>query len=158
MKRNRRKEQPLRVVKLWSFSQADKARPYLRTLTSAIREDWLSLQSTKRTVHMLEKKPGRPDRQALLARETAITERDKAEDRFSQDLDELNRMDVFLIDPVHGTALIPFAKDDNLAWFVYDLFEDEGLTSWRLHEDPIEMRRPIDETIKLAPMKNTAEV
>ena len=59
-------------------------------------------------------------------------------------LDELNRIDVFLLDPVHGLALIPFRKLDDLAWYVFDHFSPEGVTGWRYHHDPIEECRALN--------------
>jgi hypothetical protein len=51
--------------------------------------------------------------------------------------------DVFLLDPVRGLALIPFQQGEELAWFVFDAFDQNGLTSWRYHKDPLETRRPM---------------
>ena len=52
-------------------------------------------------------------------------------------------MDVFLLDPVQGVALIPFNKENSLAWFVFDLFEEGEPQNLAFHEDTLETRRPI---------------
>ena len=44
-------------------------------------------------------------------------------------------------------AFIPFQKEEELAWFVFDLFESDGLKSWRFHQDPLETRRPIADVL-----------
>jgi hypothetical protein len=57
-------------------------------------------------------------------------------------------MDVYCLDPAGGLALIPFRKGDNLAWYVADLFEPDGLRTWRYHHDPLSERRPITDAEK----------
>ncbi len=54
-------------------------------------------------------------------------------------------IDVYLLDPVRGVAFVPFQKEEELAWFVFDLFDCDDLKTWRFHQDPLEMRRPIAE-------------
>lgn len=152
MRRPRKaKNRPMRVIRLWTYRQAEQAAPYLRSILQSLREHWLDSRSKRFSLEKLEKVPGRPDRATLLATETARHEVTAAEERFSDALDELARMDAFLLDPAAGVVLIPFNKDENLAWFVFDLFEKNGPKTWRLHEDPIEMRRPIEDDVKNAP-------
>src|SRR5262249_10191964 len=112
------------------------------------REHWLDVHRAKRHLRRLDKKPGRPDRASLLDRETVATESEDAADRFDESLRELMSLDVYCVDPVEGLALIPFRKGDELAWFVFDLFDPERLESWRLHNDPIEKRRPLAEALE----------
>ncbi len=52
-------------------------------------------------------------------------------------------IDVYLLDPVRGVALIPFRKEDDLAWYVFDQFCAGGLSGWRFHNDPLEECRPL---------------
>jgi hypothetical protein len=148
MKRNRDKQRPMRVVRLWTYAQAQKALPYFRSITGSLREHWLAAQSKRRDLESLSRTPGRPDRSQLVAAELVQNEKTEAEDRFNDALQELMGIDVFLLDPVQGVALIPFRKGDELAWFVFEHFgTDEDLKSWRLHQDPLEMRRPIAEAL-----------
>jgi len=150
MKRRPKKKRtrPLRVISLWSFAQANKVLPYLRSVTSSLREHWLEAMSKKHQQERLAARPGRPDRAYLLANEMASKDQSLAEERFVEALQELVEIDVYLLDPVQGVALIPFTKDDELAWFVFDLFEEGGeLKTWRFHKDPLEMRRPIGEAL-----------
>ncbi len=148
MKRNhKKKERPFRVIKLWTYPQAHKALPYLRSVTSSLREHWLEAQSKRLDVNRLGKRQGRPDFARLVAHQEADTGKSQAEERFTDALNELMGIDVYLLDPIQGVAFIPFKKEDNLAWFVFDLFDSDGLKTWRFHEDPIDMRRPIAEVL-----------
>lgn len=155
-RRSKARARPMRVIKLWTYSQADKALPYIRSITSSLRQHWLDARGHKQMLERLDKKAGRLDREALLAQADAETEHGKAEDAFAEDLQELMNMDVFLLDPVRGVALIPFNKENSLAWFIFDLFEEGSLTNWRFHEDPLEMKRPIAEALS-DPLSNPLE-
>ena len=77
----------------------------------------------------------------------ATREGGRARDRLAEVLEELHDLGIECLDPIQGIALVPFANEKQLAWFVYDLFDNEPLRSWRLHNDPLDTRRPI-ETIK----------
>lgn len=147
MKRNRkRKRNDMRLIRLWTYPQANKALPYLHSITGSLREHWLEAQDKRLEVNRMQKEPGRVDRGRILAEQLATEEKSKAEERFAEDLQELLGLDVFLLDPVQGVAFIPFQKDTELAWFVYDHFGND-LKSWRFHQDPLETRRPIQEVV-----------
>ncbi|MBI3408430.1 MAG: DUF2203 family protein [Planctomycetes bacterium] len=147
MKRNRkRKRNDMRLIRLWTYPQANKALPYLHSITGSLREHWLEAQDKRLEVNRMQKEPGRVDRGRILAEQFASEEKSKAEERFAEDLQELLGLDVFLLDPVQGVAFIPFQKDTELAWFVYDHFGND-LKSWRFHQDPLETRRPIQEVV-----------
>jgi hypothetical protein len=148
MKRKRKqKTRRLRTISLWSYPQAHKALPYLRSVAQSLRDHWLEAQGKRLEVDRLSRRPGRPNRSAILAGEKASEEKTQAEDRFTDALNELLGIDVYLLDPVRGVAFIPFQKEEELAWFVFDLFESDGLKSWRFHQDPLEMRRPISDIV-----------
>jgi hypothetical protein len=148
MKRKRQQsKRQLRMIRLWNYPQAQKALPYLRSVTQSLRDHWLDAQNKRREVERLAKLPGRRNRSAILAEQRAAEEKGRAEDLFTDALNELMGIDVYLLDPVRGVAFIPFQKQDNLAWFVFDLFDGDDLKTWRLHEDPLEMRRPIAEVL-----------
>jgi hypothetical protein len=146
MKRKKKqKKRQLRMISLWNFEQATKALPYFRSLARSIREHWLEAQKKRLEIERLAQRPGRPDRAAILDEETALQDKADAEDRFADALNELMGIDVYLLDPVRGVAFIPFQKDEELAWYVFDLFESDSLKNWRFHKDPLEMRRPVAE-------------
>lgn len=153
MKRHRkRKSKEMRLIRLWTYPQAHKALPYLRSITGSLREHWLDAQGKRLDFGRLHEAAGRADRAKILAEELASEEKSQAEERFAEDLQELMGLDVYLLDPVRGLAFIPFQKDSELAWFVFDHFEDD-LKEWRFHQDPLETRRPIQELSKEADPK-----
>lgn len=153
-KRNsRQKGKRMRVIRLWTYPQAQKALPYIRSIATSLRQHWVDLQGSKSRLHRLEKQAGRPDKASLMASQEAEEQLTHAESRFAEELEELMKMDVFLLDPAGGVALIPFSKEDNLAWFVFDLFDEDGLKTWRFHEDPMAQRRPIEDALT-APKDN----
>ena len=75
----------------------------------------------------------------------SLSEMHAANERFEAGLQELLDLNVYCLDPVHGLALLPFAHADQLAWFVFDLFEPDPLRFWRYHTDPLATRRPLSE-------------
>ena len=58
-------------------------------------------------------------------------------------LEELAELDVQPLDPGQGTAPVPFVHDDQLAWYVFDLFDSQPIRSWRYQSDPDETRRKL---------------
>jgi hypothetical protein len=149
MKRRRRtkRNRSLRVIRLWTQPEAVKALPYVRAIINSLREHWLDAQRKRLEVQRLGR-IARPSRTELIATEDAGAAQTKAEDAFNEALEELMSMDVFLLDPVQGLALIPFQQEEELAWYVFDWFDEAGLTAWRFHKDPLETRRPMPEEPK----------
>jgi Uncharacterized conserved protein (DUF2203) len=149
VKRNRhgsRKRQE--TIQVWTYDQARRVLPYVASIMRSLRDHCLEAQQHHLTAHRLAKRPGRPNRTAILALTGAVETAKEAEERFHQALDELHTLDVYCLDPVAGLALIPFAKEDRLAWFVFDLFDQsDSLRFWRYHQDPLEQRRPIAEAL-----------
>jgi Uncharacterized conserved protein (DUF2203) len=144
MKRRRNKEgKNLRALRLWTYDEASRAIPYLRSVVSSLREHWLEAQSKRREGELLAVRPGRPDRSRLIAEEAVHSGQENAESQFNEALEELMKIDVYLLDPARGVALIPFRKEDDLAWYVFDQFDGHGLSGWRYHNDPLEECRPL---------------
>jgi hypothetical protein len=141
-KRSRRHQEELQV---WTYEDARRAAPYVGSILRSLRETRLEAQQQDLTARRLGRRPGRPDRNAIIAQEEAATKAREAARRFHEFLDELHAVDVYCLDPVQGQALIPMAKDEQLAWLVYELFESDPITAWRYHKDPLEKRRPIGE-------------
>ena len=136
-----------RELRLWSHAEAEKALPYLRSVVQSLREYWLQMQQARREMRLMDARPGRPDRKALLARQAASQEAELAEERFQETHRELDPLDVHCLDAAKGLALIPFRQGGDLAWFVFDLFSPQGLDAWRFDLDPLETRRMLTETL-----------
>ena len=134
-------------VRLWTYAEAVKARPYLCSIVRSLREHWLESQRMRLQMRRLDARPGRPDRQALILRAEAAREAERAADHFNEALRDLEAIDVYCLDPARGLALIPFREGDELAWFVFDLFAPQGLEAWRFHADSLETRRPLAERL-----------
>lgn len=144
MNRNRKGASRRRTtIKPWTFGRAQAALPYLTAVLRSLREHRLAATRHRLTAQRLADRPGRPDRETLIAHEEALREANQAEDAFQETIAELETIDVFPLQPTHGRALIPFVHSEQLAWFVYDLFDPEPLRFWRYHSDPLETRRPV---------------
>lgn len=144
MKRRRERSERMRVMRLWNWSEATKAVPYLHSVIGSLREHWLEVLCAERQLQLSTKDKAAERRQRLLEDQNHQDDRRRAETKFEDALDELNGVDVLLLDPVQGLAMIPFRKEDGLAWYVFDHFTEPGLIGWRYDHDPIEEYRPLD--------------
>jgi hypothetical protein len=142
-RRHRNKKRSTRVIRLWTQEEAEKVIPYLRSVMGSLREQWLKVQSAKREAALLSARQHPLKRDQILTQQFLAADQGQAEDRFDDALAELAGVDVFLLDPVKGLALIPFRKDDELAWFVFDQFDQRGVSAWRFHQDSLDQRRPL---------------
>ena len=147
-------------IRLWTHSRTMKAVPYLKAVVRSLRENWLEMRQARQQVKRLESRTNRADRQNLVLSEQVSRDADQAQKHFEESLTELLALDVFCLDPARGLALIPFAHGQALAWFVLDLFSPEGVETWRFHEDPPEVRRPLVELLdpSVAPILPAAAV
>jgi hypothetical protein len=143
MKSRRHRSKRLRILNLWSLGDVQKAIPYLRSVIGSLREHWLEALNSERKLDLAKKQPESRERARLLRRQDLQDENRRSQTRFDDALEELNRLDVFLLDAVKGLALIPFRKEDDLAWYVFDLFSARAIIGWRYHNDPIEECRPL---------------
>jgi len=151
MKRNkggakRRQE----TIQVWSHERARAAIPYIAAVVRSLREHWLDATAKHETARRLSDHPGRPDRAALIAHADALRDASKAEDRFEEARAELEKLDIYCLDPSGGLALIPFMHDNLLAWYVFDLFGTDPIRFWRFHSDPLETRRPLTQLLENA--------
>ena len=143
MKPRRERSRRVRVMHLWDWTEVTKAVPYLHSVVGSLREHWLEVLNVQRQLSRSAKPKLQGKREQLLEAETQQDERRRAQGKFDDALEELSRIDVFLLDPVKGLVLIPFRKDDDLAWYVFDRFARDGLIGWRNHNDPIGECRPL---------------
>lgn len=134
-----------REVRFWTHEEARKAVPYIRSVLSSVREHGLEMQAQDGRARQLASQPGRPDRRSLIVQGETARRRDEARGQYLDAIDELEEIDVFCLDPIHGEAVIPFLHGEQPAWFIFDLFADEPLTQWRYHSDSVETYRPMQE-------------
>jgi len=143
MKRRKTRSNRMQIMHLWTRNDAEKAVPYLRSITASLREYWLEVLNAKRQLFLTTQKKSATQRQALLDQEKQEDDLNRAQNKFNDALEELTRIDVFLLEPVRGFVLIPFRKADDLAWYVFDLFAKSGLVGWRFHNDSMEEIRSL---------------
>jgi hypothetical protein len=133
------------TIQVWTIEQARDAVPYLASVLRSVREYRLEAIRWHRTLDRLNAVPGKPDRKAILAMEDAQREATLANDRFQDTVQELLALDVYLLDPIQGLALVPFVQDEQLAWLIFDLFDRDPIQFWRYHTDKLATRRPLAE-------------
>jgi hypothetical protein len=131
------------TLRLWAFDDAQAVVPYISSVMRSLREHHLEIQTKRRELQALAARPGRPDRTALIAEQEARRDLQKAEAEYQSALDELQELDIHPLDVPQGTALVPFVHDDQLAWYVFDLFDSQPIRSWRYQSDPDETRRKL---------------
>jgi hypothetical protein len=149
MKRQPKKTKaPESQIQVWTYEHAIRTLPYLTSIVGSLREHRLQALTLDRQAKQLANRPGRPDRNALLAYQEAVQEAQAASERFEDALADLLVLDIFCTDPLRGEAIIPFVHDNQLAWFLFDLFDPNPLSYWRYHTDPLETRRPIAEALE----------
>ena len=146
MKRPRKstgKSRRMKVIRLWNYPEAARAVPYLRSVLESLRVNYIDALRHRQDVQKLSDK--RPDRATLIALDDARKELEHSEDAFKDNHRELRKLDVFLLDPLNGIALVPTQKDEELAWMVFDTYDNAGIVGWRWHKDPFETRRGVEE-------------
>jgi Uncharacterized conserved protein (DUF2203) len=157
MKPRRERSKRMHALRLWTWDEVVKAIPYLRSITGSLREHWLDMLNAQRDIERGEKAKAPARTQQLLQNQKSLEERQRAQDKFEEALNELHGVEAFLLDPVRGTAAMPFRKEDDLAWYVFDHFAPRGVIGWRLQSDPDEECRPLqvleDASAKDAPQK-----
>src|SRR5439155_1080830 len=130
-------------IQLWTFPKAQAACPYIRSVLASLREHLLEAQGLKVRLKRLTDRPGRPDRATLVAQHELQKQLHLAEGRLEQTCEELDAINIYALEPLQGLALLPFVHDDQLAWYIFDLFDPKPLRFWRFQEDSHETRRPI---------------
>jgi hypothetical protein len=151
MNRHRKKSKGNRLrLRVYTHAEAMRALPYIASILRSMRDHRIEANRHQLIARRLSQRGGRPNRETILAHEHAVHEAQRAEEKFSEAEQELHRLDVYGLDVLAGLALIPFVHEDQLAWFVYDLFDGEALRFWRSQSDPLETRRPITDSIREA--------
>jgi hypothetical protein len=131
------------TIQVWTYEQAQSAAPYIVSILRSLREHALEALQHYHRAKRIANRPGRPNRSAIIAQQEAEREARRADDRFRDALNELQDMDIYTLDPIQGLALVPFVHNDQLAWYIFDLFDAQPLRFWRFQSDPEDTRRPV---------------
>lgn len=143
MKRQPNRKKNQKQIPVWNYHQSKKALPYLLEITKAIRENYLEAKGTKRQLEIIDHKKGKHDRMDFIRMQELGVEHQLAQGKYQQDVDELEEMGIFLVSPTQGLIAIPFVIEEQLAWFLLDIHDEEPIHAWRYQSDPLETRRPI---------------
>src|SRR6478752_1158260 len=103
--------------RVWTFEKVQAAAPYFSSVARSLREHYLQILAKRRELQALAGRHGRPDRKALIQEQEARRDLHKAEQDYQDALEELSELQVRPLDPGQGTALVPFVRDDQLAWY-----------------------------------------
>lgn len=157
--KKQRNQEPEAVVSLrmWKYPDALKAVPYLRSLVQSLRDEWLQMRQALQTVDRAKARPGRPNRDILILLDETQRDVERAEARLEEIVNEMLALSAYCVDPGAGLAVIPFLRGQELAWYVFDLFDPQGIVAWRLYSDPLETRRPLAELDTPAPVSEMAD-
>lgn len=145
------------TIQVWTYEQAQAAAPYFSSILRSLREHALEALQYYHRAKRIANRPGRPNRSAIIAQQEAEREARRADERFHDDLAELQEMDIYTLDPIQGLALVPFVYNDQLAWYIFDLFDSQSLRFWRYQSDPEDTRRPVT-AMQRAPSEGTRTV
>jgi hypothetical protein len=132
-----------KAIQVFTYAQARSVSPYVASIARTLRDDTVEALIHRRNLQRMEKQPGRPDRAALIAMQDLDRDARRAEEGARDAAAELQRMDVYPLDPVQGLVLVPFVHEEQLAWYVFDLFDEEPLRFWRFQTDSEDTRRPV---------------
>jgi hypothetical protein len=131
------------AIQVWTLTQAQAAVPYITSIVRSLREHALEIQKHKLTLEKLTQLSGRPRRDTLIAEQESRQDLTRCENEFQEAADELLALDIYTLDPIRGQALVPFVNDEQLAWYIFDVFDANPFRFWRFQSDPEETRRPI---------------
>ena len=151
MKRNSKgAKKRSKTIQVWTLTQARSAAPYLTSILRSLREHTLEASACRHREHQIDARPGRPDRDALIAMQESDNAARRARRQRRPGRRGTGGVDIQPLDPIHGQALVPFVHEEQLAWYVFDLFDPQLFRFWPFQSDPDDTRRP------LTPRKNTA--
>ncbi len=146
-KRSRRRRE--QTLQLWTLIRAKAAVPYIASVLTSLREHVLEAQAAERVLRKINEAPGRPDRGTLINQEEARKDLLRAELLMEECGEELDNLNIFALNPLQGQVLLPFVHQEQLAWYIFDLFDPTPLRFWRFQEDSLETRRPLDDKVPL---------
>lgn len=148
MKKNRGKRGGQMNLKAWTFSEAASALPYVRSILESLRELALERNRLRLQLERLQHHLGRPRRSDLIAKAETESHAEQTEAAFFEAFDELLAIGVECLDPIQGGAAFPFLHENQVAWFIYHLYEGSQLRWWRYDTDSQDTRRAIRSDMK----------
>jgi hypothetical protein len=154
MKRHRRSAKNQQTIQVWTLEKARSLLPYLTSIIDSLREARLEGLAHATRVAKLGARHGRPKRDQIIEIADEKTKIEEASERFRKALEELQQLDVYCIHPVQGLALIPFVNEGELAWFIFDRFDQDSLRFWRYNLEPLDVKHPIDSIQKAVPAED----
>ncbi|MEN9672566.1 MAG: hypothetical protein RL553_831 [Planctomycetota bacterium] len=143
MKRNPGKKRKQQLIQVWSYDQTIKALPYLLEVIRSLRENYLAMQFANHRLTKIGQRLGRPDRSAFIAKQEAQMDSETSSAKYNQDVAELESMGMFVASPANGVIAIPFIEEEQLAWFILELYYEDHVVGWRYQSDPLDTRRAI---------------
>ena len=143
MKRNPGKKRKQQLIQVWSYDQTIKALPYLLEVIRSLRENYLAMQFANHRLNKIGQRLGRPDRSVFIAKQEAQSDSETASSKYNQDVAELESMGMFVASPANGVVAIPFIEEEQLAWFILELYHEDHVVGWRYQSDPLDTRRAI---------------
>ncbi len=143
MKRNPGKKRKQQLIQVWSYDQAIKALPYLLEVIRSLRENYLAMQFANHRLSKIGQRLGRPDRSVFIAKQEAQLDSETSSSKYNQDVAELESMGMFVASPANGVVAIPFIEEEQLAWFILELYHEDHVVGWRYQSDPLDTRRAI---------------
>lgn len=143
MKRNPGKKRKQQLIQVWSFDQTIKALPYLLEVIRSLRENYLAMQFANHRLSKIGQRLGRPDRSVFIAKQEAQLDSETSSSKYNQDVAELESMGMFVASPANGVVAIPFIEEEQLAWFILELYHEDHVVGWRYQSDPLDTRRAI---------------
>ncbi len=130
-------------LRLWTHAQALAALPYVIPVLRSLREHWIEMRSHRLRARRLTERPGRPDRGSMIALHDEQQETHRSAISYAETQKELQVLGITCVDPICGQVLFPFKQEKKQAWFIFELFDEQPLRSWRYQDDPVDVRRPV---------------
>jgi hypothetical protein len=144
MKRHRSKRRQ-QTIHVWTYEQARQAQPFVTSIMRSLRDHAIDVRACERAAKRLAQRPGRPSRTDIITHEEAVATAARSQARYQEVQQELHELDLYPLEPIGGVALIPILHNEQLAWLVFDLFDEDPLRHWRFHKDSMDTRRPVVE-------------
>lgn len=132
--------------KLWTLNEVRDISPLIKSILATIRERYLAEQNL---ITKIKKLSGQSSRNVLIQIQELAKQAETEHIAVESAVEELNRLEVLVLDPVDSQALFLFSKCSckttlcNPAWFVYSPLGER--IHWRYDTDDMATRRDVDD-------------